>query len=69
MICDAYSGHCVPTPTATIGVPTSIPAGATPPGPGTLPVTGGELVLMVALALAAIIAGLLFIVSGTRRQN
>lgn len=66
--CDSYSGGCPsPQPSATmLTAPPSTPP-RTPPG-GSLPFTGGEIVLMTTLGAGAVAAGTGLTVAGRRRR-
>ncbi|MFP5219844.1 MAG: hypothetical protein ACLGIG_08915 [Actinomycetes bacterium] len=72
--CDSYNGVCQ-TPPASV-LPTSLERGtgdtavdSSEGAPRTLPITGGELVLISTAALAALAGGIVLVASGRRRGD
>lgn len=81
-VCDAYSGTCTeppavldtelnaPTSTDTVVRGSVAPTGTAPAvTPTTLPFTGGELVLLSTLGVAALTGGAVLVAAGRRRTS
>lgn len=65
-VCDAYSGTCVEPSEAVNPPPTTTTRDN---GSGTLPVTGGELVLLFTAGAATLGTGAVLVAAGRRRRE
>lgn len=65
-VCDSYSSAC-PSATSTSIAPTVQPTRLTRPDPGTLPLTGGQLVGLVVVGGGAVAAGVAFVTASRRK--
>ena len=70
-VCDSYSGECVEEPTGGGGGTVIDGAGGgggtAVDRPATLPLTGGELVLLSTVGIGALVGGTALVVAGRRK--
>ena len=71
-VCDSYSGECVEEPPSGGGGGTVVDGaggggGTAVDRPATLPLTGGELVLLSTVGIGALVGGTALVVAGRRK--